>query len=137
MDLCGSNQREVGESKMTTTNCQWCDAMLENQLIYTVDTVRTEDGISPVTYIVGSNCCIGGPQRHNRYIQEYFDIWNTNPRMYFDFLPSVPNCQKLFNDAIYWHHNGASKTVVKDLFRTAWLTYKKLSLEDQARVVTH
>ena len=121
---------------MTTTNCQWCDAMLENQVIYTVDTVRTEDGISPVTYIVGQDCCIGGAQRHHAYSREYFDFWNTNPRMYIDFLPSAPNCQKLFNDAIYWHHNGASETVVRDLFRTAWSTYKKLSLEDQARVVT-
>jgi hypothetical protein len=111
--------------------------MLEKQIIYTVNTVRMEDGMSPVTYIVGSRCCIGGTQRHNTYVQEYFERWNTNPRMYFDFLPSAENCQKLFNNAIYWHHSGASKSVVKNLFRTAWSTYNKLSLEDQARVVTH
>jgi hypothetical protein len=55
--------------------------------------------------------------------------------MHLRFLETHENVTRMFAEAKKCHEDGGSKHVVKDLFRTAWQTYKKLSPEDQALVV--
>ena len=114
------------------SSCDWCHAPLENQLVYQLQTQETGTR-SNTTHYVGSECCVA-KGNHTDYANRFLDRWGCLPHMYFEFLETPKNVTYMFAHAKKCHEEGCNKHVVKDLFRTAWQTYKKLSPEDQAKV---
>ena len=113
--------------------CDWCRTPFQGQVIYLIHTQETGTR-SNTTQHVGSECCIA-KGNHAGYANRFLDRWGCLPRMHLRFLETHENVTRMFAEAKKCHEDGGSKHVVKDLFRTAWQTYKKLSPEDQALVV--
>ena len=114
--------------------CDWCRASLENQLVYLLHTQETGTK-SNTTHHVGEKCCVS-KSKHADYATRFLDRWGCLPHMHFEFLETPENVTQMFAQAKKCHEEGGSRHVVKDLFQTAWQTYKKLSPENQAKVVT-
>ena len=113
--------------------CDWCDSDLKNQVVYTLDT-QYLDNMEPASYRVGMDCCIS-TGKHAKFCNDFSAKWGKFPKLNFDFEQTPENASAMFLSANYHHDRGAAKHIVKELFRSAWHTYKTLSPEDQARVV--
>jgi hypothetical protein len=125
-------------SKMSSTpsftHCDWCGTSFDSQLVYLLHTQETGTK-SNTTHHVGEKCCVS-KGKHADYANRFLDRWGCLPFMNFEFLETPENVTQMFAQAKKCHEGGGSRHVVKSLFRTAWRTYKKLSPENQAKVVT-
>lgn len=112
--------------------CDWCETDLSDQIIYILDTETIEDK-SRISYRIGAVCCMNRG-KHGDFCNEFSDRWNTLPMMNFMFEARPENVTRLFTSAKELHYKRRSPEVVRDAFRSAWNTYKRLSVEDQALV---
>ena len=114
--------------------CDWCESDLSNQIVYILDTETIEDK-NRTSFRIGNTCCMD-KGKHAVFCIAFINRWQVLPMMNFMFEPRHENVTQMFANAKALHFKKADRLDVKDAFRDAWNTYKRLSVADQA-LVTH
>ena len=113
--------------------CDWCDADLDTQVAYVLETQSMED-TETTAFRVGSNCCISRG-KHADYCNDFQAKWGKLPDMHFDFEPTPENVTRMFTDAKRLHARKCDRYLVSAAFRCAWYTFRELSPDEQTLVV--
>ena len=109
------------------SNCDWCNASLEGNLVYEISTVINN---TPTMYTIGAACCMRAG-RHADFANEH-----NCPPMNSQLRADHANVSLLFALAKRRHFADPSAKTgeAKELFRTAYQVYKRLSANDKRRV---
>jgi hypothetical protein len=114
------------------SHCQWCSLSLSNQVAMDIKTYTIAE-VQPVTYTVGSDCCIAGGTRSADYANEFHKKHNFFPATYIDFRPDPNTATILFAEAADAMRRSLEEYRLR--LKTAWSVYDNMTPEDKARIV--
>ena len=119
------------EAPPPLNTCDWCDANLDQQIAYTLRTQHIGDK-SSIKYQIGECCVLSGDCA--TYTQDFVDAWGHPPNLKFSFLATADNVTQMFEAAERNYAAGGCRHATREMFRSAWRTFKKLTRSEQALV---
>lgn len=110
--------------------CEWCENDLDTCVAYTLNTLNSNTK-NPHVYRIGQ-CCVDSGELTN-YVSDFNVEWGFDPQAYLDPTVTHWNVSHMFEEAKARHYDG-DREGARDMFRSAWRTYKKLTEEEKKLV---
>ena len=110
--------------------CEWCEYDLDTCVAYSLQ-VLDIDTRRPRLYRIGQ-CCVDSAELSN-YVSDFNVRWGMDADADLDPIVTHWNVSQMFEEAKARHY-GHDREGARDMFRSAWRTYKKLTPEEQKLV---
>jgi len=110
--------------------CEWCQNDLDTCVSYNVNALNINTK-KPHVYRIGQ-CCVDSGELTN-YVSDFNVEWGCDCEAYLEPHLTHWNVTQMFNEAKARHYDSDAEGA-RDMFRSAWRTYKKLTAEEQKLV---